>query len=93
MYIINTTFVVEPTIERDFRSTLKKFVISERHTIAKILSDDPEAAPSYAFQVRATSENEKIKFITKDLPETMDVLRETFGENFLPFTTVLELVK
>ncbi|MEG1608024.1 MAG: DUF4286 family protein [Mucinivorans sp.] len=99
MYIINTTFVVEPSAHgRWYEFFLQKFVplcraegFSEL-TFTRVLHEDTQGHYTYSLQVAVDSIPEYQRFVAEIMTDYGSTVLSVFGEQVLHFTTLLKRI-
>lgn len=87
MYIVNTTYVVDPKIDDQWRKWIVNLMTNRKTILTKVLSEEPTDHLTYSLQIEAA-----------DVPQMQAVRQITaepmpFGEKVLAFTTILKKIK
>lgn len=91
MYIVNTTYIVEPAVDAQWREWVAVQLLPQldnpRVVLTRVLSQEPTEHQSYSLQIEAI-----------DVPQ-MQIVRQItaqpipFGQAVLAFTTVLKKIE
>lgn len=97
MYIVSTTFIVEPSVHGQwYEFFTKKFVpsLSARSTVlTRVLTDSGDAHYTYSLQVDAIDIADYQLFTTEDLDQCVEFCANLFGDKVLHFTTLLKKIE
>ena len=103
MYLVNTTFLVEPALEKVFPAEIEDFICAvEKDTDlhspvltrvnAPAADDEPEGV-NFALQFRAPSGEAMKKYHDELLPQLFRMLYKRYGDKVLYFTTILDVIR
>ncbi len=103
MYLINTTFLVEPKLEKLFPSEVEDFIgMVDRDTdlhspvLTRVKAPQGEGEPegvNFALQFRAPTADAMKKYHDELLPLLFRELFTRHGDKVLYFTTILEVIR
>ncbi|MFI3295142.1 MAG: DUF4286 family protein [Rikenellaceae bacterium] len=99
MYIINTTFVVEPAVHgRWYEFCTQKFIPHLQSigmqvlVFSRILHEESTGHYSYSLQINAPQISDYQQFMREPLAEYVESARAQYGEQTLHFTTLLKKI-
>lgn len=101
MYLLNTTFVIQPGAFSNWKKFIKSVYIPlsldelkfEDVTIMKIYAQQEDGDLTYSVQFK-TPHIEYIQFYQQEIqPRLLRELGKVFGDTVLPFSTILEEVR
>lgn len=99
MYIVNTTFVIEPDIhDRWYRLMTEKVIpaiTAQQFDIVAftcVLSEQSDGHHTYSLQVAAQDIASYEQFMTQIIGDYVAISKELFGEKALHFTTLLKKI-
>lgn len=100
LYISNETFKVDWSIHEDWlewiNSTVLPFIKESANTqwvsFVKLLDVDEEEGPTYALQTGLASKADYNRFAEIEMPPLMQKAYGKWGERFLGFRTLMEVV-
>lgn len=97
MYIVSTTFVVEPAVHGQWYEIFtNKFAptLSDRKTVfTRVMHEHSEGNYTYSLQVEAADMTSYQEFVNGDLAEFIDYCATAFLEKVLHFTTLLKKIE
>lgn len=99
MYIINTTFVVEPKIHNQwYKFFIEKFIpaIQQQNfqiiALTRILAENNTGNYAYSLQITVDQIPEYQRYMQEPLEEYVEMAKSLFGEEALHFTTLLKKI-
>lgn len=100
MYIYNVTIKVAHTIAADWLNWLRQEHIPEMiatgcfesATILQLLENTDEEGPTYAVQYRAPDRTDYERYLTEFAAGMRQKGLEKWGENFIAFRTLMQIV-
>lgn len=104
MYIVNTSFMVEPDIhERWYELFVRKFVPylqeagfgtgeSQRFVFTRVLTDHGDPHYTYSLQIELPDTGEYQRFMQEAMGEYAAIAGPMFGEKALHFTSLLKKI-
>lgn len=97
MYIVSTTFVVEPAVHTNWYALLTdKFLpsIEGRHIVfTQVLNEQSDGHHTYSMQVDVADIADYQSFRGEQLSEFIELCCSLFGESVLHFTTLLKKIQ
>ncbi|MDE6312002.1 MAG: DUF4286 family protein [Muribaculaceae bacterium] len=103
MHLVNTTFLVESSLEKQFPSEIEDFIcMVEKETdmhspvLTRVNAPKSEEEPegtNFALQFRAPTGEAMRKYHDELLPQLFRMLFKRHGEKVLYFTTILDVIR
>lgn len=100
MYIVNTTFVIQPLVHDMWYGFFVEKIIPQIKAqgynicaFTRVLHEQSEGHYSYSLQVQARDITEVQKFQTEVIQEYAVLARKLYNDNVLHFTSVLKKIQ
>lgn len=96
MYIVNTTFIISPTVHGAwYKFATEKFIpsIGTKHVFTRLLSEQVEQHFTYSLQVYLEDMAEYKKFREETLLEYQDFVTEMFDAEVMHFTSLMKIIE
>ncbi|MEG1553807.1 MAG: DUF4286 family protein [Rikenellaceae bacterium] len=96
MYIVNTTFIVSPSVHGNwYKFMIDKFIptLIQKKVFTRLLSDQVEKHFTYSLQVYVEDIAEYKLFTEETLLEYQQFATEMFDTEVMHFTSLLKIIK
>ncbi|MEJ7611405.1 MAG: DUF4286 family protein [Ferruginibacter sp.] len=100
MFIYNVTIKIQASIHKDWLAWLKEIHIPDvmqtgcfiRSLVVRLLETDESEGPTYAIQYTAETKSDYDRYIEKYAGEMRTRSFEKWGDKFIAFRSVMEIV-
>ncbi len=96
MILLNITFFMEPPIETDFRSELRRHLPTTESQLLKLFPSTAENEPEavrYALHIHLSDTDALGQWQEVHLPTLLQSLQKKFGERLMAFATPMETIE